>query len=329
MLAAQARLPRRKVPGKRRIIDFSRLVHRVADRFGVGAATEWTKAVLSYQSKINETALRSAIASKNIHAIEGVVGPTKLAQAVAKVLVGPLTASIQAVGAESTRMLVTKGVQAKFNALHPNVVQFAREKSAELVAGIPKETKQIIAEVIARGAERGLTVAEQARAIREVVGLPPNWAGAPQALADELRAGEISSATGRRMSGVLKQQIRSAADLGPISEAFIKKATAEYSASLINARAMTIARTESIRAANFGLTESWGQARDQGGLPATTRQFWIVTEDDRLCPICSRIPAMNEAGRELGASFMTPEGLVDYPPAPHPNCRCAIGLGFA
>jgi hypothetical protein len=328
MLAEQARPKALKKKPRRRVIDFSRLVLSVADRFGAIAAQEWTQAVLAYQGRISETRLRAAIASKNVHAIEAVIGPTKLQQAVAKVLIGPLSGTIAAVGGEAARVLAAKGLAAKFNAYHPNVVQFAREKSAELVAGIPRETKQIIAEVIARGAERGLTVVEQARAIREVVGLPPNWAHAPQALAAELRSGEISSATSRRMSAVLKQQIRSAAANDEMTEAFIKKAAAEYSASLINARALTIARTESIRAANFGLTESWEQAVDQGVLPSTSRQFWIVTPDDRLCPICSRIPEMNPEGRELGESFMSPEGPVDLPPAPHPNCRCAVGLGF-
>jgi hypothetical protein len=337
MLALQAKPPAPKKPApkkkskakpKRRVIDFYRLVLSVADRFGATAAAEWTKAVLGYQAQINETSLRSAIASGHIAAIEAVVGPTKLQTALSKVLVGPLMSAVQAVGKESLRVLASKGIEASFNAMHPNIVAFAREKAAELVAGVPKETKQIIAEVIARGAERGLTVAQQARAIREVVGLPPNWMDAPQALAAELRNGEISAATGRKMSAVLKQQIRSASANDTMTEAFIKKATAEYSATLVNARAMTIARTETIRAANYGLQESWDQAVDQGALPSTSRQFWIVTPDDRLCPICSAIPDMNPNGRELGESFMTPEGPVDAPPAPHPNCRCSIGLGF-
>lgn len=312
----------------RRIIDFSRMVLRVADRFGATAAAEWTKAVLGYQSRINETALRSAIASKNMHAIEAVVGPTKLAQTVAKVLIGPLTSSIQAVGKESARVLASKGLEASFNAMHPNVVQFARDQAAKLVAGVPQETKMVIAEVIARGAERGLTVVQQARAIREVVGLPPHWVNAPQALADELSSGQIAAATSRRISAVLKQKIRGAAANDTMTDAFIKSVQAEYSASLVNARALSIARTETIRASNFGLSESWQQAMDQGVLPVTAKRFWIVTPDDALCYICARIPGMNPDGRGLDESFMSPEGPVDYPPAPHPMCRCAVGLGF-
>jgi hypothetical protein len=58
------------------------------------------------------------------------------------------------------------------------------------------------------------------------------------------------------------------------------------------------------------------------------RQYWIVTPDDRLCPICVRIPDMNPDGRAIGDLFMTPEGPVDYPPAPHPDCRCTVGLAL-
>lgn len=311
----------------RRIVSFQRLVKQVADRYGVQAATSWTKAVLGYQARISEAALRSAIASGNVQAIEGVIGVTKMQQVVQKAIQNPLLRAAQTVGQHSARMMSAYGIEMTFQATHPNVVLFARQQAAELVADVPKQVKQIIAEVIARGAERGLTVAEQATAIREVVGLPPNWAHAPHALAQEIRDGNLSAATSRRLSAKTKQQIRSAVKNGTANETFIRRVTKEYTASLVNRRALNIARTETLKAANHGLLESWNQAKAAGDLPANTRRFWIVTPDDRLSEEHARIPGMNPDGRGLNESFVTPDGVFMYPPT-RPNCRCAVGLGF-
>lgn len=317
---------RRRAPS-RRPISFQRLIKRISEQYGVQAATAWTKAVLGYQAQISDAALRAAIASGNVDAIAAVVGVTRLQQTVTKALVGPFTAASQTVGGESARVLSGHSIDAVFNAAHPNVILFAREQAAQLVVDIPRQTTQIIAEVIARGAERGLTVVEQARAIREVVGLPPNWALAPQSLADELSQGRIASATGRRLSAATKQKIRSAARRGTLTPSVIADFATEYAASLVNRRALNIARTETLRASNFGLTESWRQAQQQGVLPATARRFWIVTPDDRLSMEHARIPGMNKAGRRLNEAFFTPEGIFMHPPT-RPNCRCTVGLGF-
>lgn len=317
-----------KKKATRRIVNFNEMVKRVSARFGNQAALSWTKAVTKFEKGISEAALRSAIASRSVAKIEAAIRPTALQRAVELSMIEPLAGAVRAAGSGSAQMLRAAGLEIQFNAAHPNVALYARQQAARLVVGVAKETKAIIAEVIARGAERGLTVVQQARAIREVIGLPPNWANAPTALGDELRAGEISSATSRKLSARLKQQIRSAAKNDKMTEEFIAKVTKEYGETLIYHRAQTIARTETLRASHYGLEESWNQAKQDGLLPTTTRQTWIVTPDDRLCPICNRIPGMNPEGRRLGESFMTPEGLVDYPPAPHPNCRCSVGLIF-
>jgi len=321
--AVQVRRARR-IP--RKPIDFSRMVHRIADQHGVRAAQAWSEAVLNHQKNIDIARLRSAIASKNVQNIEAVVQASALQQNVARSLRQPFTASAQAAGTGGAAILKSNGLAASFNAVHPNVVNYAREQSAQLVVGIPAETKQVIAEVIALGASQGLTIAQQARAIREVVGLPPAWARAPLNLADEIRQGNVAAATGRRLSAVAKQQIRSRVAAWTVTDAFVDQMSEQYAASLINRRALNIARTETLRASHAGLTESWKQAQAQGVLPDTARRFWIVTPDDRLCPICVQVPVMNPSGVDMEEPFETPEGPVLNPPAVHPNCRCSVGL---
>ncbi len=323
-LAVQARKVK---PFPRRPVSFQRLVRSVADRYGQQAAIAWTKTVLGHQSRINEAALRAAITTRSLDRIARVVGAADLQRGMQSALTQPFVAGAQAAGQRGAEILREYGIGAQFNAAHPDVIQFARQHAAEAVVGVAKETKRVIAEVIARGAERGLTVVEQARAIREVVGLPPNWAQAPALRADELRAGQTAAATARRLSAATKQQIRAAIRTGKVTDAFVRKVQDEYTASLINRRALTIARTESIRVAHHGLQEGWRQAQAQGVLPPSTRKFWIVTPDERLSPEHARIPSMNPKGRKIEEAFVTTEGLHMYPPS-RPNCRCGVALAF-
>lgn len=89
-----------------------------------------------------------------------------------------------------------------------------------------------------------------------------------------------------------------------------------------DARAETIARTETISASVNGQQELWDQAVEEGLLTGTESQEWIITPDDRLCPICEAIEGQTVP---LGEPFVTDDGEVDGPPA-HPRCRCAVGL---
>jgi len=102
-----------------------------------------------------------------------------------------------------------------------------------------------------------------------------------------------------------------------------------YQQRLLNWRADTIARTESMMASNQGQQALWGQARDSGLLSAQyTRRKWLNTGDSRLCQLCAPVPAMNPEGVELDKPFRTPKGEVLSPPL-HPSCRCTTRLIFA
>lgn len=310
------------------VISFERMVKRVARRHGTEAAVRWTRAVLGHQASINEAALRSAIASKNLKAIEAAVRSSALQQVTQKAVQGPLHSAVVAGGQGGAETLAAEGLAVTFNAAHPNVALQAQLIAAQLVVGIPKDTKRVIAEVVALGSQQGLTTAQQARAIREVVGLPPNWAQAPLRLADEIRTGRVAAATGRRLSATAKQQIRSRVARGTVTSSFVQRMQSEYTRSLINRRSLNIARTESLRAAHAGLHESWVQGMQQGAIPQTARRFWLVTPDSRLSPEHARIPRMNPNGRGIREPFFTPDGSFLYPPS-RPNCRCSVGLSVA
>lgn len=89
-----------------------------------------------------------------------------------------------------------------------------------------------------------------------------------------------------------------------------------------DARAEMIARTETMDAANEGQQAAWDQAIDDGLLTGNEKQEWIVTPDDRLCPICEDVDGQTVG---LDENFEVDGDEIDGPPA-HPNCRCTIGL---
>lgn len=94
----------------------------------------------------------------------------------------------------------------------------------------------------------------------------------------------------------------------------------KYSERLLKDRAETIARTEVTYLASAGQMELWNQASNDGLFDRTiAMKEWIVTPDDKLCPICEPL-----SGLQVGLDADFPEG-VPYPPL-HPNCRCAVNL---
>lgn len=116
-----------------------------------------------------------------------------------------------------------------------------------------------------------------------------------------------------------------------VEDAFTEHLTADELADEIenvigdDARAETIARTETMKASNVGQQQAWDQAVEQGLLLGTEQQEWITTPDDKLCPICESLDGQTVG---LDESFSDDSGdEYDGPPA-HPNCRCTVGLSL-
>lgn len=304
------------------------IVHRIADRLGGGVASAFVRAIARKKASVDMVDLASAVASGDTNTIEAALG---VGDMTALFLGGDALADhlekIAAVTGQTSAGVLSDvlGVEVRFNAIDPNVIVYAREQAGTLIRAVSEDTVEAVRIVLAQGAWQGLTVDQQARAIREIIGLPPNWAEAPLNLATELRDGRFTSA--RRLSAVEKAQIRKRLREGTMTDEFVERMQGRYAASLINRRAKNIARTESSRAAHHGLRQSWKQAVRDGHLPETARRVWVVTPDDRLRPTHAAIPGLNEGGVGFDEPFATPSGSVMDPPY-EPNCRCSMGLTF-
>lgn len=88
-------------------------------------------------------------------------------------------------------------------------------------------------------------------------------------------------------------------------------------------RADLIARHESMLAAGEGQRQGWDQAVDAGLLTGDEERVWIVTGDEKVCPICE---GLEDARAKLGEPYTGDDGEeYDGPPA-HVQCRCTEGI---
>lgn len=178
-----------------------------------------------------------------------------------------------------------------FDLVNAEAVAWAEQHAAELVTNIASDARLAIREVVSQALDVGITVRDQAKLIRTAIGLTERDAGA-----------------------VMKQQL---ADIASgMSSARATERAERYADKLLRARAKTIARTETMRAANEGQAQLWRQARSKGLLSATAQKVWIAYDP---CPICAGL-----SGETVPIDGEFSNGS-DGPPA-HPNCRCVTGL---
>ena len=196
-------------------------------------------------------------------------------------------------------------------------LSWARERSAGLVKEISEATRQAIRELIAAGIEEGIPPRQLASEIRAIVGLRSDQVRA----VDNLRA---RLATAEPGSTIQAGSVSIKVPAKGLTIDQIEAHAAKYASRLRSQRALLIARTETIDAANQGQRLFWEQNKAAGFLPVSSKRVWIVTPDDRLDPkICAPM-AGQIAGLE--EAFVTGAGQYVQSPPAHPACRCAVGI---
>ena len=205
-------------------------------------------------------------------------------------------------GAAAAKALVQKGIPISFDQVNPAAVEWVTAHAAELVTqNIIPSTQEAIRAILVRSFEEGETTADAARLIREHIGILPRHAAA----VEKYRQSMIAFFTEKGIPSAL-------ADANNLAMGYARK--------LLNYRAKSIARTETIRAANEGQQFLWNQAIGKDVIRENEwEREWIADESERTCPTCS---ALHGTRAPMRGPF---EGGFMMPPA-HPMCRCSIGL---
>lgn len=189
-----------------------------------------------------------------------------------------------------------------FDTSNPRVRNFINRQSASLVQQVSGETRKAIQQTIGFAIDSGLPPRQSAQMIADSIGLTTR-----QALS-----------IGKQRSKLLFEGIPQ-----NTVEAIIQRRVDKT----IRYRSQMIARTESLRAANFGQQAVWEQALDQGIIQnKEAYKVWVVTDDEHLC--CNVCQPMRGKRARISEQFILSNGdSIDQPPA-HPNCRCATTIEF-
>lgn len=187
-------------------------------------------------------------------------------------------------------------LQLRFDVRDPRFEAAVLEHQARLVREVTVQTQRAIALVVADAYRRGLHPYDFAPRIRATVGLTSR-----QSLA------VLNRARGMKERGWKPERITAESE--------------RYAARLRRYRASSIARTETIRAANTGRIYGYRQAAERGLIPTGARLEWDATLDRRVCAICRGLEGTQTSLE--GGDF---DGMRQ-PPA-HPMCRCTVQLVY-
>lgn len=274
-------------------------IYVLADRLAPAMRKRFLLAIAALQGRVDLDALAAALTARDLTAAERLIGLDALPKELAS-MADVIRQVFQGAGQVAAGTLGSQlGASVSFSTTNPRAVQWARTQSSRLITNVTNETREAVRTVIGDAIEHGIPPRTAARVIRDQVGLTPGQSAA-----------------------VVRRYERLIADGRSVDEA--GRAAGRYSAKLLKYRGEVIARTETIRSSTEGQQELWRQAVDRGLIDRDTKRVWIVTDDDRLCPICEPMDGQ-EVGLEEAFESDGERALV---PPIHPQCRCAVALSF-
>lgn len=191
----------------------------------------------------------------------------------------------------------------RFDMTNPFAIRQAEGFAADLVREISRSTQRSIRDAVVTSFREGVTVDVLAKRLRDSLGLTSLQARAVHNYRDRLERGGM--------------------DLERVDVL-----TRRYWRRTLNRRAQTIARTEIMRASNFGRQQAWLSAADAGLLDANMSvKEWVTAPEGpsfdpskpTVCPLCGPMDGVKVMGLET--PFKVGRREVQMPPS-HPNCRC-------
>lgn len=251
-------------------------------------------------------------------------------------------------------------VKFAFNRLNPSLITWLEGYHLNLIRSVEEGTRAAVRSALLDGMKAGRNPIDQARQIKQAVGLTESQAKAVANYRKELETFHLKrsakswglgnersklsgvdvmprDAKGKPLDGIEARRLRdqrydatlkrSMETRTPLKPEQIAKMVTRYQERMIQGRARTIARTESLRATNVGVAEAWRQAIDDGKIDGSlVRKRWAIAKDERLCPLCLAIyRAQPKRGIRINEAFENPKGLVPIKAPPgHPSCRCVI-----
>jgi Mlc titration factor MtfA (ptsG expression regulator) len=220
-------------------------------------------------------------------------------------------------------------INQSFNLTNAAALRYAETRSSAFAKTLNRDTRAALKEVVTRSFADGVPPREAARQLQQMIGLAPRDAKAIanfRIQLEKISERNLSALSKTAMDRIKRsdQRLFSTKSMDGDRQARMVDA---YRARLMRERAMTLVRTETMAAANEGQMVAWRDAARRGQLDRkgkVPKKQWIVTPDDRLCPVCK---PMAEQTRRLDELFTSPyNGVSVQNPPIHWMCRCAMGM---
>ena len=278
-----------------------RTLHRVADRQAPTVEQAFVQLVAAARGGRTRRRIQQALQRGNRRraltiAVEAWQAASETWRAVlVTALTDTVLATATAVGARMVR-----DARIEFAVTNPAATRWAETQAGRLIRQVTADQRQSIRRVIVQAFTENLPTRQVAIRLTEQIGLHSRQAAA----LERFRADLVEKGLRTDRVSVLTRRARD---------------------RMIRRRARSIARTEVLRASNMGQQLLWEAAVDAGEWRAQdVRRVFIVTPDDRLCPICAPLDGMRVG---LADEFVSPaNGASALVPPLHPQCRCALGI---
>ena len=315
--------------------------------------------IKDHVASVDLDALEDALKNGRTYQVMEIIGEVDPVKAAA--VKDALQNAVWAGGALAAQAPVLNEARFAFNRLNPALIAWLETYNLNLIRDIGEGTRAAVRSALVEGMRAGKSPIDQARQIKQAVGLTESQAKAVQNYRKELETFHlkrgakswglgnerskqsgvevmrVDAKTGKPVDGIEARRLRDQRYDGALKRAMetktplkpeqIDKMVDRYQERMIQNRARTIARTESLRSTNVGVSEAWRQAIEERKVNgANVRKRWILSRDERTCSVCQGIAkAQPKRGIPLSAQFENPNGRapIAQPPA-HPSCRCTI-----
>lgn len=283
-------------------------IERIARRLEPQLRKRFLEAVKASQDRVDIEQLAQAVLSGNMKSAEIAAKLQEWPERYGEMAID-LRAGFIAGGGVAFEVIGGAETGFKFDAINPYAVDYARRKLPQIVHNYVEGAKETIRAIITDATDGKYTPQTAARAIRDSIGLTPQYERAVSNYRQELI---VQGVDGERL------------------ETKVEK----YYTKLLNSRAKTIARTEIIQAEVSGQRALWNEAANQGIFDRhTATRVWKTNHEGETkrgnptpCPLCGPLDGQSipfngvYTHPELGNVNVFREAL--HGPPLHPNCLC-------
>jgi len=289
-----------KAKTKQKVKATYKRVEALTKQMSKAVSIDLAKGITTFKKKIKPQMIRDAFESKNYSEIMNTVPWDDFNDHMEPFHNSLASAALKATSLTIPSIPAPKNSALRYDMKNPSLNRYVHNRSGELIVNIKQESQAHVQAIIERSFTQAMTPDRVADEIRSSIGLLPRQ---EQALRNYK--------TSLREQGMNPDRISVLGD--------------QYAERLLTSRCMTIARTETRRATNFGQLQVWNEGANLGYIDKTkAKKIWIV--DGNPCELCE---PMDGIGVPLDGVWTLDNGTVcDLPSDSHPNCLCGMELDF-